>query len=481
MTPEASRANAVFAGWRILGLRQVMLVALSGGGFVLLAAMLEPADVALFGYAVTATGIAAAVGDLGLGAGLVANADEPERVEASFGLQAAFVVPLTLAAVLIAAVTGAYGLSAAEAALVGSAFVLGALQTLPTALLERRLRFVAVAVIEVAQRAVFVGLAVALAHVYGSGLGIVVGAALAGVVGYSAALTASRWTWRPRLAGAGRSLRGFAVDWWQGRVAAQLNYAVYPLLGGLLFTREEVGLLVWALGVSAIPALLVPPVARVLLPTLARARAREQVDLYARMLRLSLLVALPGAAVLAVLPDRVAGAFGEDWSRAVPLLRLESMTTALGVAMTACVPLLYLSIEPRRAKRIFVLWATSTWALTLALAAPLSFLAPSVAQIVTLCAATVVVDRELARTRNYRLVADLVRPFAAFAIAVAVGLALADKSRSPSAVVIIAVVSTFFVLATGDTLLGYLRRQPLRATAWSRYASTPGAARSNAE
>jgi O-antigen/teichoic acid export membrane protein len=477
VTEQASRARNALAGWRILAFRQVVLVALSGCGFLALAALLEPADLALFGYAATALGIAAAVGDLGLGGGLVARGAHPARIESSFGLQAAVVFPLTGAAVVLAAATGAYGLSAAEAALVGAAFALGALQTLPTAVLERRLRFAAIAVIEVTQRAVFVGVAVALAFVYGHGWGIAAGAALAGVVGYAAALAAARWRWRPRLSGALRSIRGFAADWWQGRVAGQLNYAVYPLLGGLLFTRDEVGLLVWALGVTAIPALLAPLAARVLLPTLAGTPPNEQVDVFARMLRVSLLVALPGAALLAVLPDRVAAAFGDDWSRAVPVLRLESMTTVLGVALTACVPLLYLSLEPRRAKRILVAWAASTWALTLALAPLLSFLAPSVAQIVTACVATLVVHRELARTRGYRLLGDLARPFAAFGAAVAVGFALAGGS---SVLVAAGVVGTFFLAATGDALARALR-QPFRAIAWRRYASSPGAARSNPE
>jgi O-antigen/teichoic acid export membrane protein len=478
VTEQASRTRLALAGWRILGIRQVALVGLSGGGFVLLAALLAPADVALFGYAAAALGIAAAVGDLGLGGGLVARGTEPLRIESSFGLQAAVVVPLSAAAVALAAATGAYGLSPVEAVLIGTAFVLGALQTLPTALLERRLRFGAIAVIEVVQRAVFVGVAVALAFLYGPGWGITAGAAVAGAVGYGAALSAVRWRWRPRLDGGWHSIRGFAADWWQGRVAGQLNYAVYPLLGGLLFTRDEVGLLVWALGITAIPALLAPLAARVLLPTLAGTSEEEQVRVFARMLRVSLLVALPGAAMLAVLPDRVADAFGDDWTRAVPVLRLESVTTVLGVALTACVPLLYLSLEPRRAKRILVLWVASTWALTLAFAPLLSFLAPSVAQIITACAATVVVHRELGRTRNYRLLGDLVRPFVAFGAAVAVGLALGEKS---SAVVVVGVLSTFFLVAAGEALLRVARRQPLRATAWRRYANSPGAARSNAE
>jgi O-antigen/teichoic acid export membrane protein len=478
VTQQASRASHALAGWRILGIRQVALVGLSGGGFVLLAALLDPEDVALFGYAATALGIAAAIGDLGLGGGLVARGAEPARIESSFGLQAAVLLPLSAAAVALVAATGAYGLSPLEVVLVGAAFVLGALQTLPTALLERGLRFVAIAVIEVVHRAVFIGVAVALAFLYGHGWGIAAGAALAGAVGYGAALATVRWRWRPRLHDGLHAVRGFAADWWQGRVAGQLNYAVYPLLGGLLFTRDEVGLLVWALGVTAIPALLAPLAARVLLPTLAGAPPEEQVRVFARMLRISLLVALPGAAVLAVLPDRVADAFGDDWTRAVPVLRLESVTTVLGVALTACVPLLYLSLEPRRAKRILVLWVASTWVLTLALASLLSFLAPSVAQIVTACAATVIVHRELRRARNYNLLGDLVRPFAAFGAAVAVGLALDVES---SALVVAAVVSTFFLVAAGEVLLRAARRQPLRATAWRRYASSPGAARSNVE
>ena len=118
------------------------------------------------------------------------------------------------------------------------------------------------------QRIIFVAAAVVFALIAWDEIAVALAGALAGIVGYSVALLATRWRWRPRLRGSREMFGGFSSNWWQGRLATQLNYAVYPLLGGLLFTRQEVGWLIWALAVTSIPAMLAPLSARVLLPNL---------------------------------------------------------------------------------------------------------------------------------------------------------------------------------------------------------------------
>ena len=216
--------------------------------------------------------IAATVGDLGLGAGLIKHGVTDARLRGSLGLQLAVLLPLTLLGAAVAVVVHPYGLGVGLGLVVLAVFVLVSLQSLPTVLLEQRLAFGLIARVEVVQRLLFIVGACALAAAFRSSWSIAIAAAVAAAAGWAGALIASRWHWRPSLRDSRGLFRGFSADWWQGRVASQLNYAVYPLLGGLLFTQQQVGLIVWALAITAIPTLLSPLVGRAAFPSLAQMR-----------------------------------------------------------------------------------------------------------------------------------------------------------------------------------------------------------------
>src|SRR5262249_19516313 len=151
--------------------------------------------------------------------------------------------------------------------------------------------------------------------------------------------------------------------WWQSRIANQLSYAAYPLLGGIIFTSREVGLMVWALAFSSVPALLAPMVARAVFPALARTRAPAQVDVYRPLFRALLMIGLPlVAALLACAEPLTVYVFGgEKWTDGIPLLRLESITTLIGLILSPLVPLLFLSLSPRLVKWLMVGSAIALW------------------------------------------------------------------------------------------------------------------------
>jgi O-antigen/teichoic acid export membrane protein len=430
-TAGPTRDERAVRNWLILVGRQGVISGVTIAGVFALAFLLQPADFAVYGYASSVMLIAAAIGDLGLGARLIKVGVTEERVRSSFGLQ--LVVWLSVCAALggIATLFGAYGLSPLDIGLLVGSFFLLCLQTLPTAILEQRLDFAAVAKIEAGQRIVFVGVAVALAAATATSESITIATASASAVGLTASMLASRWRWRPRLGGVRAEFSGFASNWWQTRVASQMNYAVYPLLGGLLFAQERVALLIWALAVTSIPTLLSPLAGRAFFPTVTTADAARQVAVFRRVFRLLLLVSLPiVAATFACAEPLTLHLFGDEWRDGIVLLRLESVTTLIGVALTPSVALFFLVLEPRTVKRVVVGWTVALWALTPVVAVWASYLAPSIVQIGIGALALVAFDRMVAASTGWSLVGETAKGVIALVVAIAVGYALSDFADS---------------------------------------------------
>src|SRR5438874_1451085 len=95
--------------WAILIARQGVVSALTAGGALALALLLSPSDFALYGYAGTAMLIAAAVGDLGLGAAYVKGDLPKDRLGAALALQLVVWISLALIAGVVAIALHAYG------------------------------------------------------------------------------------------------------------------------------------------------------------------------------------------------------------------------------------------------------------------------------------------------------------------------------------------------------------------------------------
>jgi O-antigen/teichoic acid export membrane protein len=435
-------------GAAMLTVRQGAVSLITFGGVLALAALLTPADFALYGYVTTVILVAAAVGDLGLGAGLIKGEATPRDLRGSFALQLIFWIPFCTAMGVIGAAAGVYGFSTETMALLAAALLLLSLQALPTALLERRMAFGSIALLETLQRAVFIGGAVLLAVFAPSQASIPLAAACAGVVGYLSALVISGWRWRPRFARGEPLFRGFSSDWWQGRIANQLTYAAYPLLGGILFSGREVGLIVWALAISSVPSFLAPTVARAVFPAIVRTGEAHQTRVYSRLFKAMLLVGLPITGVMFACAEPMTRyLFGGKWLDAVPLLRLESVTTVVGLALTPVVPLLFVVLPVRRVKWMMVASTASLWVLAPSLSQAFSFKAISIATIIVTVTLAIAFDRMLAAARGYSLLRDMLPGLAGVAVGVAVGL--------PAATMVHGVSSTLLLCAcVGSLCLG---------------------------
>ena len=427
MSDDRSVVNLATRGAAHLLIRQAVISLVSLAGVLALTGLLAPAQFALYGYAATVALLAPAIGDLGLGAGLIRNETLSDRhVEGSCGLLFAVWLPLCTAGAVAGSVLGVYGFSTATVVALWAALLLLSLQTLPTALLERSMRFRGIAFVEVLQRLVFMALAVTLAAVDPSQGSVPVALRAAAAVSLPAMMIAARWHWAPRIHRGEPLFRGFSSEWWQARVASQLGYALYPLLGGILFTVHEVGLMVWALAVTSIPGLLAPMVARVAFPAMSRSAPERQVDVFRPLFRGLLFVGLPIVAVtIACAEPLTAHILGRKWLDGVPLLRLESVTTTIGLAFTPILPLLFLALPPRRVKWMLVSQTLAIALLATALSSLASFRSISIAGIATGVVILGLTEIQLRRARGYSMVRDMVPGLTGLVVAAGAGLALA--------------------------------------------------------
>lgn len=438
-TGRADISHRAIRGTVLLALRQGATSLITFAGVISLSTLLSPGNFALYGYATTLMLIAASVGDLGLGANLIRTQPTARHLSGSFALQLVFWVPVCLILAIAGGAFGAYGFTIETTTLLAAALLLLSLQALPSALLERSMAFGTLAALETTQRIVFVLGAVTLAAIAPSQSSIPIAAVAAATVGYPLALAASRWQWMPRFASGDPLFRGFSSDWWQSRIANQLAFAAYPFLGGLLFTSEQVGYIVWALAITSVPALLAPTVARAVYPAMAHSDEVHKTIVFSRLFRGVLLLGLPLVAILLSCAEPlVDNLFGSKWNSAIPLLRLEAITTLIGLAMTTAIPLLFLTLHSRMVKWMMIAATAATWLLAPLLVPLVSFKAISVATIAVNAVVLVLVDRALWRTTAYSLIRDMGPGLAGLVSAVAAGVPLSLLCHTAATTILIA-------------------------------------------
>lgn len=438
-------------GASLLSVRQLLVGLVTVGGIVGLPLLLTPAEFSLYGYVNTVVLVGAAVGDLGLGAYIISNAIRDRDLERSFALQLTFWIFASALLIGTSLIGDPFGFSPVTTGLLVFCLLLFSLQALPTALLEKRMRFARISAIEIVQRVILVGIALVLAAFHPTEWSIPLAAAIAAVVGYPAFLFATRWRWRPRWGGGEPVFRGFASHWWQVRIATQSAYAAYPLLGGLLFSATEVGLIVWALAVTSVPAYFAPMVARATFPALARAEPLDRGHIFSPLLRGLLVIGMPLIAALLVAAEPLTeGIFGAQWTDAVPLLRLESITTMLGIATSSALPFAFLTASPRTVKWISVGNTLAIVVLGVALAPAFGYLSISIATIVSTSVELILFDRLLRRRVGYGLIGDMGPAVAGLALAVIPGAALLSLTGStlPGGILAGAVVAAVQVAVT---------------------------------
>ena len=370
---EASLARRRAArGVVLLSLRTVLTQVLVLAGTIVLTRTLEPEDFGLFAVLQFALTFLQFFGDAGVGGALIQRPEAPsERALASV-----FTLQLLLGAGLVAAAWMAApllpllwpSLPAVSTWLLRAmsvTFLVTAMRTIPSILLERGLRFGAIAAAEVGQVAGFYGVACACAL---AGLRAwtwplaLLAQALVGTLVVNAA-----GPWRPRLA-LDRALLGplvrFGIPFQLKNLIGFANGAVTPVYAGMVLGPAPTGLITWGQQVASVPLRLVEVVARVSFPLVSRVSGDE--DEVARVLERTLQACALGVFFAAALlltagPNVTVVIFSERWLGGVVALHAFSLALVVGFVSPVVGAVLDALGRPGVVARLAAGWTALNW------------------------------------------------------------------------------------------------------------------------
>lgn len=363
-------------GVAAMTLRQVVGHAAMYVTTLVLAWWLSPTAFGAFAVATSFLTLVTLAGELGLGAAFVQRSREPQPADLGtlFGLHLLLFGSLAAVAFGLApSLVRFYGLPPQEVAPFRALALtcwLPALRSVPTALLERRLDFHRVAVIETVGVLAYQSVLI-LTVARGAGLwSLAAASATRGVV--EALLAAHYEPWRPvrpsgwanlaSLLPVGLGLHGI-------RLLALAKDSLGPLVISPLLGLPDVGLLQWAVLYAGVPVYFTNLVVRVAFPAFARAQGRpeELASLLRLALRLSLAVGLPVSFALTVwAPDLIGALLGPTWHRAVPLTRALFPNMVAGLALGVLFALLTGIGALGPSLRLLLGWVVATYAIALA-------------------------------------------------------------------------------------------------------------------
>ena len=302
--------------------------------------LLSPDDYGLMAISMVLINIAGILDDLGLNAALIQRDHlEPHVAPKIYGA----VLLLSLLALLIVQAVAAPFAAFYEnpqiesiTRVMSALLVLGAVSSVPTALLLREIEFRAISLLEIA-RTVFSSLLVLFLAWTGWGVWALVYGALAGrTLSAIGILVITRFSLRPnfRVVGMQRELKFGGLVMSNGLVS-MINQNIPALLLGRLLGISPLGVFQVAGDVAKLPVrALLRPVARVSFPAMARLQDNlERVsDFYLRITAALLFILLPVCWGLAVISEEfVPLVLGAKWEAAAPVLTAISLFVPLRV------------------------------------------------------------------------------------------------------------------------------------------------------
>ena len=336
---RAARMSAVAT------VRQVLGLPLGLASAITVARLYLPRDLGRFAVLSFVVTLPTLVGDLGLSQAFVRQADEPPDADmATAASLQLWIAAIALPAILIGVHyaeprSGAYWLGLALALYLPT--LAGAFALRPTVLIQRRLDFARLALLDLAQQVVYIAVLLGLGLAK-AGLAGLVGATTVGQVLRTAVL----WHWYPGAVAAVPRLARLR-DVMRSGLPLQLTGIVSGFhtgllnwLGAPLFGPVAVGYLRWSLDMTnRLGTGLAHAIGTVVFPTIAllqedSARLRRVVE---RAVRYNLLlIGVPLALLAGLATPVIAAIFGGRWAPATVALQLFS---ALAIGAAALVPL----------------------------------------------------------------------------------------------------------------------------------------------
>lgn len=318
-----------YSGIGALIKRQVVVRLLSFLANIALARLLAPQAFGVYAIVAFVVQFFSTFGDVGIGAALIQKKGELTREETSstFWLQQ-FLVWAVVCAVMLAAPLvlrlypslPSYGVWLIRAMAVS--FALTSLKTVPAILMERKLDFGRIALVDIAETAVFYSAALLLAFNGCEVWSFIVAALLRALTG--TVLIYSLSDWLPSADFNSSLLKGlvrFGLPYQGNTVLGFIKDAVTPLFIGIYAGAAAVGLVNWAQSAAFAPLVLSSAFGRVAFPAFSRIQGDR--ELLARAVERSMrgitLVMFPVTALMLALgPEIIKVVFTEKW---LPALR----------------------------------------------------------------------------------------------------------------------------------------------------------------
>jgi O-antigen/teichoic acid export membrane protein len=394
-------------GVAFMVLRYVGIRILSLGANIILSRILSPEAFGIYAITLFVLVMFSFISDFGLGPSLL----QQRRAVSDGDLKTLFTAQQGMSVVLLLGVLAvAPGLSSIYhfgpdgvwyLVVMAVAGILASLRTAPTVVLERQLLYGKLALVEVAEVALFQVTAVALAVLHFGLWSFLAAVLLAKAVSTVFAFVLSGW-----LPGLGfdrtrfTELVRFALPFQLSWLTYLLRDYLVPTLAGLFVGVAAVGYLNWALALAAVPGQFAQIVARVSLPAFSRLQAAPDALAAAivKVVRGLFLVAFPlQLTMVALAPWLIHLVFSDKWMPALVVFYLLSVHWGGANLTSPLMTALNAMGHPRTALALSAVWAAATITLSLLLIAPLGYLGVALAYAVTMVGAATAVTLTLRR------------------------------------------------------------------------------------
>lgn len=327
LTAEVISHRAV-SGVLILTLRKFALRAVSYLGGIFLARLLAPEIFGIFAIVSFIINFFAFFSDVGLGAALIQKKDQLTKKDlaVTFTFQQILVVIVVVSIYLLAPVFALkYQLDSQGIWFIrifSLSLFLTSLKTIPSILLERKLKFNQLIWPEVVEVISFQALAVGLAYLGFGVWSFVIGLLIRSILGVVVLYAISPWRpsfdWDFKIV---KKLVSFGIPFQLNGFIATIKDAVMPIFVGAVSGAAAVGYLNWALTFSKLPILFMSDIFRVTFPTYARIQ-HDQVMLkkaIEKTIRFTNLFLFPAVFLLAATTKPIVSLiFTDKWLPALP-------------------------------------------------------------------------------------------------------------------------------------------------------------------
>ncbi len=341
-------------------------------GTVALTRLLNPLDFGVFAIVQSALAVLVVFGDTGLGGALVRQPDEPTPRQLSSVLSLQLALSLAMMAVtmafagLLPRIWPDLPPSAPVLLRVMAVdFMLVSVRTPPLILMERRMAFGRLSIIDVAESTTFYVVAVALAFWGFGAWALVAGVVAKGLL--TTLLIYGLSSWRPRLAFAWSDLRPlirFGVAQQLRQVAELVNAGVGPVVGGRMLGTAAVGYLTWALSTAYFATKVGDILARIGFPLFSRLQHDRTLvgESLGRMIHVTAFVVFAWIGLCLGLGEQLTLViFSAKWLPAVPVLTIYAGAVLIGFLSTLVAPALDALGKPGLFTKFVVGWTILTW------------------------------------------------------------------------------------------------------------------------